>query len=109
MFYPKKQLYLISYFYRMMGLNKVIWMGLLLVIVQGQADQGFCSNDSCDGGEEDDDMVFVRGGLFTMGTDLPIFVADGEAPAHRVQVSSFMMDKFEVSNAKFAEFVADTR
>ena len=53
-------------------------------------------------------MVLVRGGVYTMGTDLPIFVADGEAPARRVDVSSFYMDVHEVSNADFKAFVDDT-
>ena len=53
-------------------------------------------------------MVLVKGGVYTMGTDLPIFVADGEAPARRVDVSSFYMDVHEVSNAEFKAFVDDT-
>ena len=43
-----------------------------------------------------------------MGTDTPIFVADGEAPARRVQVNDFYMDIHEVSNDEFAKFVKDT-
>ena len=43
-----------------------------------------------------------------MGTDLPIFTNDGEAPARRVSMSSFYMDVHEVSNAEFARFVAET-
>ena len=43
-----------------------------------------------------------------MGTDLPIFTNDGEAPARRVSMSPFYMDVHEVSNAEFARFVAET-
>jgi sulfatase modifying factor 1 len=53
-------------------------------------------------------MVFLEGGTFTMGTDLPIFVGDGEAPARRINLSPFYLDVHEVSNAKFAHFVAAT-
>ena len=53
-------------------------------------------------------MVLINGGAFTMGTDLPIFTNDGEAPARRVSLSSFYMDVHEVSNAEFARFVAKT-
>ena len=53
-------------------------------------------------------MVLINGGTFTMGTDLPIFTNDGEAPARRVSMSSFYMDVHEVSNAEFARFVAET-
>ena len=53
-------------------------------------------------------MVLINEGTFTMGTDLPIFTNDGEAPARRVAISSFYMDVHEVSNAEFARFVAET-
>ena len=53
-------------------------------------------------------MVLINGGTFTMGTDLPIFTNDGEAPARRVAMSAFYMDVHEVSNAEFARFVAET-
>ena len=53
-------------------------------------------------------MVLIRGSTYTMGTDLPIFTNDGEAPARRVVVSSFYMDVHEVSNAEFARFVSET-
>jgi sulfatase modifying factor 1 len=43
-----------------------------------------------------------------MGTDVPIFVADGEAPARRVSMSPFYLDVHEVSNAEFNRFVLET-
>jgi formylglycine-generating enzyme required for sulfatase activity len=53
-------------------------------------------------------MALIGGGTFTMGTDIPIFTNDGEAPARRVSLSSFYMDVHEVSNAEFARFVSET-
>ncbi|XP_070394380.1 formylglycine-generating enzyme isoform X1 [Dermacentor albipictus] len=53
-------------------------------------------------------MVFVRGGEFVMGTDKPIFVADGENPARPVRVDDFYIDVHEVSNAEFERFVKAT-
>ncbi|KAK7476494.1 hypothetical protein BaRGS_00032242 [Batillaria attramentaria] len=53
-------------------------------------------------------MVYVPGGTFTMGTDKPIFVADGEGPARQVKVDPYYMDKYEVSNAEFELFVNQT-
>ena len=53
-------------------------------------------------------MVLIKGGVYTMGTDLPIFVADGEAPARRVELPNFYMDVHEVSNEDFKTFVEDT-
>ena len=48
------------------------------------------------------DMVRIPGGTFRMGS------SDGppdEAPVHTVTVSSFLMDRHEVTNAQFAAFV----
>ncbi len=50
-------------------------------------------------------MVFVPGGAFRMGLD------DGdayEAPAHEVTIAPFFMDRAEVSNAQYAEFLKAT-
>ena len=46
------------------------------------------------------EMVWLPGGEFTMGSDRG--EAD-EAPAHRVKVSAFLMDKFEVTQEMFAQ------
>ncbi|HEV2914522.1 MAG TPA: formylglycine-generating enzyme family protein [Pyrinomonadaceae bacterium] len=52
------------------------------------------------------EMIAIPGGTFQMGRD------DGpvqEAPAHVVTVSDFYMDKTEVTNAEYAEFVNETK
>jgi formylglycine-generating enzyme required for sulfatase activity len=56
-------------------------------------------------GRPADDMVFIKGGRFLMGTDqgLPL-----EGPVHEVVVKSFSMDRHEVTVAQFAEFVKAT-
>ena len=54
------------------------------------------------------DMVAVEGRTFSMGTDRPGVTGDGEGPARQVAVSPFLMDRFEVSNERYAAFVADT-
>jgi len=52
-----------------------------------------------------DIMVDIPGGPFTMGND----EGDPEdAPAHEVDLPSFEIDKFEVTNADFAVFVKET-
>ena len=53
-------------------------------------------------------MVYLKGGKFEMGTDKPIFVADGEGPKRSVLIKPFYLDKYEVSNAEFSKFVSDT-
>lgn len=52
-------------------------------------------------------MVWVPGGVFTMGTDDPQSYPH-ERPAHRVRVDGFWMDATEVTNRQFKEFVEAT-
>jgi formylglycine-generating enzyme required for sulfatase activity len=47
-------------------------------------------------------MVLVPAGVFTMGRDGGNF---DEAPAHRVRLSAFYLDRCEVTNAQFAAYV----
>jgi len=52
-------------------------------------------------------MVLIPAGTYTLGTDDQ--TAPGkERPAHKVQVDSFYMDRTEVTNRQFAEFVKAT-
>lgn len=53
------------------------------------------------------EMVFIPGGTLKMGADNE--QADpNEYPEHEVQINSFYMDKTEVTNRQFEEFVAAT-
>ncbi|MEX0987418.1 MAG: formylglycine-generating enzyme family protein, partial [Bacteroidales bacterium] len=52
-------------------------------------------------------MVYIPGGTFTMGGD-SIWGEEDEFPRHRVKISPFYMDKHEVTNAQFREFVEAT-
>lgn len=54
------------------------------------------------------EMVFIKGGEFDMGTDKPVFAADGEGPKRSVTVRDFYLDKHEVSNSEFEAFVKMT-
>jgi formylglycine-generating enzyme len=45
-------------------------------------------------------MVYVPGGVFTMGSDRG---NPDEAPVHKVEVSAFLMDKFEVTHELFTK------
>ena len=51
------------------------------------------------------DMVFIPGGEFTMGSDRHY---PEEAPAHRVAVDGFWMDRHTVTNKEFRRFVDAT-
>lgn len=53
-------------------------------------------------------MVFVKGQNFTIGTDKPVIIADGESPSRSVYLDSYFIDKYEVSNLEFKTFVDET-
>ncbi len=53
-----------------------------------------------------DGMVWVPGGVFFMGNSAPEF-ADAR-PIHKVAIDGFWIDKTEVTNAQFEEFVKAT-
>jgi len=53
-------------------------------------------------GKDGAPMVLIPAGEFSMGTDKG---DDDEQPIHRVFIDSFYIDKFEVTNGRFAKFV----
>lgn len=55
-----------------------------------------------------DNMIKISAGSYFIGTNDPIFVSDGEGPRREVKLDSFYIDKYEVSNSDFAEFVKAT-
>lgn len=54
-----------------------------------------------------DGMVWIAGGRFVQGSDGENAYR-GEGPAHTVEVNGFFMDKTEVTNKEFAQFVSET-
>ena len=52
-------------------------------------------------------MAWVPGGEFMMGSNAPC-ERHNEGPAHRVRVAGFWIDRHEVTNARFRDFVAAT-
>lgn len=51
------------------------------------------------------ELVEIPGGTFQMGRDDG---PDPEKPAHEVNVASFFIDKHEITNAEYADFVKET-
>jgi len=51
--------------------------------------------------------VYVPGGPFSMGTSTEPWALDNERPAHVVDVPPFYLDTTPVTNAAYAEFIAD--
>ena len=58
-----------------------------------------------DAAEAPPGMVLVPAGEFVMGEDGR---GADEAPAHRVRLGAYYLDKYEVTNADFARFVRET-
>lgn len=61
------------------------------------ADRGFTSR-----------FISVPGGRACVGTDTPLIPDDGEGPQRFVRLKPFSIDPYAVTNAWFAEFVAQT-
>jgi formylglycine-generating enzyme len=53
-------------------------------------------------------MGLIPGGIFVMGTNKPVFVADREGPARNITLKDFYLDTHEVSNKEFHLFVQAT-
>ena len=51
--------------------------------------------------------VLVPGGPFTMGTSAEPWALDNERPAHLVDLPGFWLDAAPVTNAAYAQFIAD--
>ena len=73
------------------------------------------SNPATPPGKAPDGMVWIPGGTFSMGATDPTTLQDGgeepmndARPVHRVYVDGFWMDKTEVTNAEFRQFVKAT-
>ncbi|MFA5882756.1 MAG: ergothioneine biosynthesis protein EgtB [Acidimicrobiia bacterium] len=49
----------------------------------------------------------VPGGPVTLGTSAAPWAYDNERPAHTVELAPFAIDRYPVTNARYAEFVAD--
>lgn len=53
-------------------------------------------------------MSLIPGGDYVIGTNKAVFEADLEAPEKKIHIDNFYLDKYEVSNEKFREFVDAT-
>jgi gamma-glutamyl hercynylcysteine S-oxide synthase len=55
----------------------------------------------------EEEIVYVPGGPFVMGTDDRTWSLDNERPAHDVEVPAFYLDKTPVTNRAYLAFVED--
>jgi iron(II)-dependent oxidoreductase len=56
---------------------------------------------------DDTDRIHIPAGPFEMGTDDRRWTYDNERPAHTVDLPAFWMDRFPVTNRRYAAFIAD--
>lgn len=52
-------------------------------------------------------MSLIPGGKYPIGTNEPYFVSDHEGPEREVEIKTFYLDRYEVSNREFEEFVRE--
>ena len=75
----------------------LLFIGLMLTVLAA------CEQSSVSS-EPPEDMVLIPAGEFVMGTDSEGANAD-QKPAHRVYLEAFYIDKHEVTNAEYEEFI----
>ena len=54
------------------------------------------------------DIVWLEGGAAIVGTDTPLLPIDGEGPGRPVRLKPFGIDRYAVTNRRFASFVSAT-
>ena len=87
------------------NLRYVIVIGLLIIAVYFY--KYIPSNKSSSFQKYPNNMVLIPGGKYLMGSDKLEAYTD-EKPVHEVIVDSFLMDKYEITNHQFLQFVNAT-
>lgn len=64
--------------------------------------------NNCQKSVEANIMVLIPSGEYDLGTDDIIIEQDAEGPKKEVQLNSFYLDKYEVSNENYVNFVNET-
>ena len=83
----------------------VIVIGLLIIAVYFY--KHIPSNKGSSFQKYPNNMVLIPGGKYLMGSDKLEAYTD-EKPVHEVIVDSFLMDKYEITNHQFLQFVNAT-
>ncbi|HJQ24571.1 MAG TPA: formylglycine-generating enzyme family protein [Blastocatellia bacterium] len=82
-----------------MKITLSLFLIITLAVVVG------CRRRATEQADTQAEMVLIRGGTFLMGTDHGLAV---EGPAHPVRLKPFLIDRYPVTVAQFADFVAAT-
>ncbi len=81
--------------------------GTALALAAWQHARGPAALTLGDGVNGPDNMVWIAGGEFMMGSEHPRALPS-ERPAHEVKLHGYWIDRYDVTNAQFARFVAAT-
>lgn len=71
-------------------------------------EEDVCRVPAEDQSKKPENMVLIKGQNYTIGTDKPEIVVDGESPSRLVYLDDYYIDKYEVSNLEFRNFVEST-
>jgi iron(II)-dependent oxidoreductase len=78
-----------------------------LQLMQGSGYRPEIRADLPPGNPPEEEIVYVPGGPFVMGTDDRAWALDNERSAHEVEVPSFYLDTTPATNRAYLEFVED--
>lgn len=70
-------------------------------------DAGPRAGQSSSPAVDDTERISIPGGPFLLGTDDTIRAYDNERPRHEVEVDTFAIDRFPVTNRRFARFIEE--
>lgn len=83
----------------------LIVLSLFVYLQKGSDPHSLQAQTSAQAAGVKREMILIEGGTFTMGSNNTGEEQKGE---HKVTVPSFYLDKYEVTNAEYAEFIRDT-
>ncbi|MCZ6681434.1 MAG: SUMF1/EgtB/PvdO family nonheme iron enzyme [Candidatus Poribacteria bacterium] len=84
--------------------NRLLWWGLMLLL---GVQQSIARDTEMIHEKDNARMHLVPAGEYIMGTPEEVSRSD-ESPAHAVRLDPFYLDQFEVTNAQYEQFMAET-
>src|ERR687897_874377 len=75
--------------------------------IRNRKDDESNSDDSLNNMNHSNEMIDITGGLYELGFCGEGFCYDNELPEHKVNLNSFRLDKFPVTNGQYIEFIED--
>lgn len=76
--------------------------------IETNTKEEFCQAPKEDESKMLGSMVLIKSQNYTIGTDKPVIITDGESPSRTVYLDAYYIDKYEISNLEFKKFVEKT-